>query len=758
MKPLDHVVGRLRAAGCDPSPSVPTPMSLRCPAHRGKRKNLSVRTGHDGRVLVHCHHAGEDGVPSCSPEAIVDAIGLGMEDLFPPRSPGYSHYHNHFPSSNCTIASTSQPHARAFTSSWQTLDAALNWTKVKQEVRSVASWIYHDDASREVMAVARFDKADGEKSYRPYHCRDDGSWAVGDPPGLLPLYRLPELLEQEGVIVTEGEKCADAIRLIGIPATTSAHGAGGAQKTDWSPLAGKWVILIPDNDEAGEGYVRSVIRQLQRLEPRPRVKVVRLPGLQDGEDFIEWSALTLGDPPLDQPEETLRFELRRLCEETPFMELEAIVEPAPLPVPAPLPSPLPLPSPSPSPDFDAETSRIHSWPAPPAPAAFTSLPGSIIELIEPTTEADPAGMLLHLVAGFGNAVGRGAWILADGKRHHANEFICVVGATAKSRKGTGWDRVKPVLELMDPDWALNRIANGLTSGEGLIWNIRDPMTEPGKNGKEATVDPGVADKRLLVVETEFGNVLRVLSRDSNTLSGVLRQAWDSGHLRTMAKNFPASATWPHVSLAGHITADELKKTLADVEIFNGLGNRILWSCVKRWRKLPFGGQCDQAELTRLAGDLGKALELARSVGEVGWADEAAPALGAGIRAALGRAPRPLGRRDCAGRGSRVTAGLVLRPDGFLRQDPRPAPASRTRPLAVLRRLRRPPLRRLTRRPGCGLDSGGAEDEAGGDGKEGDQLGSLPAEPLGRFNRPLAQAVAKSCTGTLRGPRECWTSS
>ena len=107
------------------------------------------------------------------------------------------------------------------------------------------------------------------------------------------------------------------------------------------------------------------------------------------------------------------------------------------------------------------------------------------------------------------------------------------------------------------------------------------------------LDPGVEDKRVLVIEGEFGNVLRVLARQGNTLSGVLRLGWDGDDLRSMTKQSPVKATRPHVSLAGHITQHELAKYLSDVEVFGGLGNRILWAAVKRSKLLPCPEDVDQ---------------------------------------------------------------------------------------------------------------------------------------------------------------------
>ena len=264
---------------------------------------------------------------------------------------------------------------------------------------------------------------------------------------------------------------------------------------------------------------------------------------------------------------------------------------------------------------------VVEWPDPPENAAFHELAGMIVNLIAPSTEADPVGLLLQLLVGFGNAVGRCAWVEADGCRHHANEFAVIVGETSRARKGTSEKRIRPAWVYADPDWAAKKITHGLSSGEGLIWEIRDPILGTDKKTKqEIEIDPGVEDKRVLVIESEFGNLLRVLARDGNTRSSVLRLAWDSDDLRTMTKNNPARATNPHVSLIGHITQQELLKYLASVEVFNGLGNRHLWACVRRSKPLPFGGSCDQTRLSRLGEMLNSAVKQAQTLGAMKWAD------------------------------------------------------------------------------------------------------------------------------------------
>lgn len=149
-------------------------------------------------------------------------------------------------------------------------------------------WTYCDAAGGAVMAVVRVDIGD-RKEYRPLRRRGPG-WVVGDPAGRLVLYELPHLLRraQDVVYVVEGEKCADYLYDLGLLATTSSHGAGSAARTDWSPLAGRDVVILPDNDDAGERYADKVFDLLGALSPRPRVRVVRLDGLPEKGDVADF--------------------------------------------------------------------------------------------------------------------------------------------------------------------------------------------------------------------------------------------------------------------------------------------------------------------------------------------------------------------------------------------------------------------------------------------------------------------------------------
>jgi hypothetical protein len=256
------------------------------------------------------------------------------------------------------------------------------------------------------------------------------------------------------------------------------------------------------------------------------------------------------------------------------------------------------------------------------PAALYGTAGEIVNVIEPETEADPVAILIQLLVSFGNLVGRSPYFMVEGTRHHANMFTVLVGKTARGRKGTSEGRSRQILAFADGEWATNDIKSGLSSGEGLIWNVRDPVykieqiKEKGKvvGTQEVLADPGIDDKRLLVVEPEFASVLRVCRRETNTLSPTLRSAWDSGNLRTLAKNLPAKATNAHVSIVGHITAEELHRALSEAESFNGFANRFLWPVVTRSKLLPEGGQ--ELDLGTFARQIAEAVPTSREIGRM----------------------------------------------------------------------------------------------------------------------------------------------
>ena len=222
--------------------------------------------------------------------------------------------------------------------------------------------------------------------------------------------------------------------------------------------------------------------------------------------------------------------------------------------------------------------------------AFHGLAGEFVKALDPHTEADPVAVLIHILLVFGVAVSRGPHLVVDGSRHGTNEFAVTVGASGKARKGTAEARAKETFLLADSEFMARRVKGGLSSGEGLIYQVRDPVeTFNPRDGTWSVSDPGEEDKRLLAIEQEFGGLLKTLERDGNTLSAILRMAWDGSKLSPLTKGNRIEATNAHIGLLGHITKGELLRRFSDTEAVNGFGNRILWIYARRSKILPQGG-------------------------------------------------------------------------------------------------------------------------------------------------------------------------
>ena len=169
-----------------------------------------------------------------------------------------------------------------------TLDAAIAFAERKLKMSATRRDAYHDRNGNEHFVVVRFD-ATNAKQFRPFF-RNSSGWAIKDPPGKLPLFRLPQLIARSGelVFIVEGEKCACDLATLGLLVTTSAHGAKSAYKTDWQLLAGREVVILPDNDAEGRAYAQTVAGILNRLSPPTLVTIVELAGLPPKGDCVDW--------------------------------------------------------------------------------------------------------------------------------------------------------------------------------------------------------------------------------------------------------------------------------------------------------------------------------------------------------------------------------------------------------------------------------------------------------------------------------------
>jgi hypothetical protein len=256
------------------------------------------------------------------------------------------------------------------------------------------------------------------------------------------------------------------------------------------------------------------------------------------------------------------------------------------------------------------------WPKPLRETAYYGLTGKIVRVIEPETEADPANLLISFLIAFGNAVGRKPFLRLGPTRHHVNEFAVLVGPTSRGRKGTGFDEIERLFKEAQGkstrgDLWTDRIKGGLSTGEGLIAQVAEKQDDDGESIE--------VDKRLMLKESEFSRLMTVMCRPDNTMSPVIRGAWDSGILEVMTRKEPLRTSGAHVSFIGHVTTEELRKRLNDTDRVNGFANRFMFVMVERSKVLPFPKVPD---LSGIAKDLLKAWTAAERIGQVHWGKSA----------------------------------------------------------------------------------------------------------------------------------------
>jgi putative DNA primase/helicase len=221
---------------------VPSGHMARCPAHDDRQASLSVSEGDDGRILLRCH-------AGCETEAIVSAVGSRMSDLFPDARPAPP------PRRGATIA---------------------------------AVYDYRDETNALRFQVVRLEP----KGFRQRRPDGGGGWTWSLAGVRRVVYRLPELVAADPnapVWIVEGEKDADRLARLGLVATTNPGGAGKwrfVAADAGRVLAGRAVILLPDNDDPGRKHAAEVAAALR--DHARSVRILELPGLPPKGDVSTW--------------------------------------------------------------------------------------------------------------------------------------------------------------------------------------------------------------------------------------------------------------------------------------------------------------------------------------------------------------------------------------------------------------------------------------------------------------------------------------
>ena len=220
----------------------------------------------------------------------------------------------------------------------------------------------------------------------------------------------------------------------------------------------------------------------------------------------------------------------------------------------------------------------------PDPACLYGLVGDVAQAGSSNTEANPFAIAAAMLAYLGAAVGRGPYMPIGDDWNHARLFMVHVGRSSRGRKGTAKKliyRINNAVKALDEYLVPQVHRGGLSTREGLALMIHDGY----KDGKNEV--PAIEDKRLLVVESEFANILHQSKRDGNTLSAALRDAWDGTSIRPAVKTCRVWASDPHIGIIGDVTPSELRELMHARELTNGFANRFIFFWAEGDKVLPF---------------------------------------------------------------------------------------------------------------------------------------------------------------------------
>lgn len=170
-----------------------------------------------------------------------------------------------------------------------------NTTAPPVKPRRVATFFYTDATGKKRYGKERWEPArDGKRSkeFFFFHFDKQGTRQKGFKGEHL-LYRLHEIVKADQVFILEGEMKADLLSSWGLAATCLDTGAESKWRDSYTPhLAGKDVVIVPDNDKAGEEYLQKIAWALHGVARS--VRVLRLPGLIEKQDVIDWARLQEG--------------------------------------------------------------------------------------------------------------------------------------------------------------------------------------------------------------------------------------------------------------------------------------------------------------------------------------------------------------------------------------------------------------------------------------------------------------------------------
>ncbi len=215
-----------------------------CPACGDTKGHLYIAQSPDGKILVDCKKG-------CSFNDIISAAGLNASD--------------------CFAENPVRPDP---------------WRLLREHV--------YTDINGNILGKKQiYDTGDGKKQAVWYRL-EKGQYLKGLNGNKMPLYHLDRLVKSKGTaVIAEGEKDVETMERLGFAATTSPNGAGSKWRSEFNEFfRGKNVVIITDNDEAGEKYglnaAENVVKTASAVKIIPSKTIY--PGIKPKGDISDIAA------------------------------------------------------------------------------------------------------------------------------------------------------------------------------------------------------------------------------------------------------------------------------------------------------------------------------------------------------------------------------------------------------------------------------------------------------------------------------------
>ena len=232
----------------------------------------------------------------------------------------------------------------------------------------------------------------------------------------------------------------------------------------------------------------------------------------------------------------------------------------------------------------------------------------------PHSEADAAAILLTFFTRLSAEVGRSPFMAIGDGQNHCNLLTIICGTTAGGLKGTSYKPVRRLFDICHPGYIGAASPDvSLSSGEGIVFAVRDASEKLNKKGEMVIEDEGISDNRLFVMTQELGGAFACMQRSGSTLSATIRQLYDTGNLRPLTKTSQIKATGAHIAICGHITPVELMTMLQTSDIYNGLINRFMLCCSRRQKVVPFPEPIPDGEMVIFQDEIIKIVQKAKII-------------------------------------------------------------------------------------------------------------------------------------------------